>query len=57
MPTTLQEKLYGPVDALQKTTKFVEETETQVQTCQLSLFWRETNDFDLKFMLKIDKCV
>lgn len=29
-PTTLQEKLYGPVEALQKTTRFVEETGTQV---------------------------
>jgi len=25
--TTLQEKLYGPVDALQKTTRFIAETE------------------------------
>ena len=30
LPTTLQEKLYGPVDALQKTTRFVAETELQV---------------------------
>ena len=30
LPTTLQEKLYGPVDALQKTTRFVAETEIQV---------------------------
>ncbi|XP_062579709.1 uncharacterized protein LOC134241701 [Saccostrea cucullata] len=29
-PTTLQEKLYGLVEALQKTTRFVEETGTQV---------------------------
>ena len=27
LPTTLQEKLYGPVDVLQKTTRFVAETE------------------------------
>jgi hypothetical protein len=27
--TTLQGKLYGPVDALQKTTRFVAETEIQ----------------------------
>ena len=30
LPTTLQEKLHGPVDALQKTTRFVAETELQV---------------------------
>jgi hypothetical protein len=30
LPTTLQEKLYGPVDTLQKTTRFVAEAETQV---------------------------
>ena len=30
LPTTLQEKLYGPADALQKTTRFVAETEIQV---------------------------
>jgi hypothetical protein len=30
LPTTLQEKLYGPVDALQKTTRFVAETELQL---------------------------
>ena len=30
LPTTLQEKLYGPMDALQKTTRFVAETEIQV---------------------------
>ena len=30
LPTTLQEKLYGPVDALQKTARFVAETEIQV---------------------------
>jgi hypothetical protein len=30
LPTTLQEKLYGLVDALQKTTRFVVETEIQV---------------------------
>jgi hypothetical protein len=30
LPTTLQEKLYGPVDALQKTTRLVAETEFQV---------------------------
>jgi hypothetical protein len=30
LPTTLQEKLYGPVDVLQKTTRFVVETELQV---------------------------
>jgi hypothetical protein len=30
LPTTLQEKLFGPVDALQKTTRFVAETEIQV---------------------------
>jgi hypothetical protein len=30
LPTTLQEKLYGPVDALQKTTRFVAETEIQM---------------------------
>jgi hypothetical protein len=29
-PTTLQEKLYRPVDALQKTTRFVAETELQL---------------------------
>jgi hypothetical protein len=28
--TTLQEKLYEPVDALQKTTRFIAETEIQV---------------------------
>jgi hypothetical protein len=27
--TTLQEKLYGPVNALQKTTRFIAETEIQ----------------------------
>jgi hypothetical protein len=30
LPTTLQEKLYGPVDTPQKTTRFVAETEIQV---------------------------
>jgi hypothetical protein len=30
LPTTLQEKLYGLVDALQKTTRFVAKTEIQV---------------------------
>jgi hypothetical protein len=30
LPTTLQEKLYGPVDTLQKTTRFVAKTEIQV---------------------------
>jgi hypothetical protein len=30
LPTTLQEKLYGPVDTLQKITRFVAETEIQV---------------------------
>jgi hypothetical protein len=30
LPTTLQEKLYGPVDTLQKTTRFVAEIEIQV---------------------------
>jgi hypothetical protein len=30
LPTTLQEKLYGPVDALRKTTRFVAETEIEV---------------------------
>jgi hypothetical protein len=30
LPTTFQEKLYGPVDALQKTTRFVVEIELQV---------------------------
>jgi hypothetical protein len=30
LPTTLKEKLYGPVDAIQKTTRFVAETEIQV---------------------------
>jgi hypothetical protein len=29
LPTTLQEKLYRSVDALQKTTRFVAETEIQ----------------------------
>ena len=30
LPTTLQVKLYGPVDTLQKTTRFVAVTEIQV---------------------------
>ena len=30
LPTTLQEKLYAPVDTLQKITRFVAETEIQV---------------------------
>jgi hypothetical protein len=30
LPTTPQEKVYGHVDALQKTTRFVAETEIQV---------------------------
>jgi len=30
LPTKLQEKLYGPVDTLQKTTRSVAETELQV---------------------------